>query len=38
LLAAPDGLHPSASMYVKWVELVLPIAEARLRKGVPATH
>jgi len=31
-LAAHDGLHPSASMYAKWVELVLPVAEARLRR------
>ena len=27
-LAAHDGLHPSASMYAKWVELLLPVAEA----------
>jgi lysophospholipase L1-like esterase len=31
-LAAHDGLHPSAGMYARWVDLLLPIAEARLRK------
>lgn len=25
-LAAPDGLHPSGSMYRRWAELVLPVA------------
>jgi lysophospholipase L1-like esterase len=37
-LAAHDGLHPSAAMYARWVELVLPIAEMRLRKDVPRAH
>jgi lysophospholipase L1-like esterase len=27
-LVAPDGLHPSAAMYAKWVEVILPQAEA----------
>jgi len=35
-LAAHDGLHPSASMYAKWVELALPVAQARLRKDEAA--
>jgi len=26
-LIADDGLHPSAEMYAKWVELILPVAE-----------
>jgi lysophospholipase L1-like esterase len=26
-LVADDGLHPSAQMYAKWVELTLPVAE-----------
>jgi len=30
-LAAQDGLHPSATMYARWVDLVLPVAQARLR-------
>ena len=30
-LAAHDGLHPSAAMYARWVELVLPVAMAALR-------
>ena len=37
-LAAHDGLHPSAAMYARWVGLALPVAEARLRKDVAATH
>jgi lysophospholipase L1-like esterase len=37
-LAAHDGLHPSAAMYSRWVELVLPVAEARLRKDASALH
>jgi len=37
-LAAHDGLHPSAAMYARWVELVLPVAEAGLRKDVPASR
>jgi lysophospholipase L1-like esterase len=37
-LAAHDGLHPSGSMYAAWVELVLPVAEARLRKDTPAAR
>ncbi|HTD28357.1 MAG TPA: GDSL-type esterase/lipase family protein [Xanthomonadaceae bacterium] len=37
-LAAHDGLHPSAAMYARWVELVLPVAEARLRKDTASTH
>jgi lysophospholipase L1-like esterase len=31
-LIAGDGLHPSAVMYTRWVERILPVAEARLRK------
>ena len=31
-LIAGDGLHPSAALYARWVERVLPVAEARLRK------
>jgi len=31
-LAAHDGLHPSAAMYARWVALVLPVAESRLRR------
>ena len=38
LLTAHDGLHPSAVMYAKWVELVLPVAEARLRQDQAPTH
>lgn len=30
-LAAHDGLHPSGAMYARWVELMLPVAEGRLR-------
>ncbi len=33
-LAAYDGLHPSATMYSRWVELVLPVAGQRLRQDV----
>lgn len=29
-LLAPDGLHPSAAMYARWVELALPVARAAL--------
>ncbi len=29
-LLAPDGLHPSAAMYARWVELALPAARAAL--------
>jgi lysophospholipase L1-like esterase len=35
-LAAHDGLHPSAAMYARWVDLVLPIATAALR--TPSAH
>jgi len=37
-LAAHDGLHPSAAMYARWVDLVLPVAEARLRMNVTSAH
>ncbi len=37
-LAAHDGLHPSAAMYARWVELVLPVVEARLRRDAAASH
>lgn len=37
-LAAHDGLHPSAAMYARWVELVLPVAAARLRKDAASSH
>jgi lysophospholipase L1-like esterase len=37
-LTAHDGLHPSAAMYAKWVELVLPVAEARLRQDTAPAH
>jgi lysophospholipase L1-like esterase len=29
-LLAKDGLHPSARMYAKWIELLLPVALSRL--------
>jgi lysophospholipase L1-like esterase len=32
ILIAGDGLHPSAAMYTRWVESILPVAEARLRR------
>jgi lysophospholipase L1-like esterase len=38
-LLAADGLHPSAAMYARWVELVLPAARAALtgeQPGEPA--
>lgn len=31
-LIAGDGLHPSAALYARWVDGILPVAEARLRK------
>lgn len=31
-LIARDGLHPSGSMYARWVELLLPIAVSILQK------
>lgn len=31
-LAAHDGLHPSAAMYARWVDLVLPVAATALRE------
>ncbi|HEV2607865.1 MAG TPA: GDSL-type esterase/lipase family protein, partial [Xanthomonadaceae bacterium] len=37
-LAAHDGLHPSGAMYARWVELVLPVAEARLRRDAAGSH
>jgi lysophospholipase L1-like esterase len=37
-LAAHDGLHPSAAMYALWVDLVLPVAENRLRKDAKPAH
>ncbi|HEY2346816.1 MAG TPA: GDSL-type esterase/lipase family protein [Xanthomonadaceae bacterium] len=37
-LAAHDGLHPSPSMYAKWVDLVLPAAQMRLQKDMAATR
>ena len=37
-LITGDGLHPSAAMYTRWVERILPIAEARLRKDAAPTH
>ncbi len=37
-LTAHDGLHPSAAMYAKWVELVLPVAEGRLRQDAAPAH
>jgi len=30
-LVAPDGLHPSATMYTEWVRIILPQAEAALK-------
>jgi lysophospholipase L1-like esterase len=30
-LLADDGLHPSGSMYARWVEKILPLAERALR-------
>lgn len=29
-LVADDGLHPSATMHQRWVELIAPVAQARL--------
>jgi lysophospholipase L1-like esterase len=37
-LIAGDGLHPSAAMYTRWVERILPVAEARLRKDAAPGH
>lgn len=37
-LTAGDGLHPSAALYAHWVERILPVAEARLRKQAPAAR
>ena len=37
-LAAHDGLHPSAAMYARWVELILPVVEARLRRDGGVSH
>lgn len=34
-LVAPDGLHPSAAMYERWVERARPLAEAILRRAPP---
>jgi len=31
-LIAPDGLHPSAKMYQLWVNLLMPLVEARLKR------
>jgi lysophospholipase L1-like esterase len=31
-LIAPDGLHPSGTMYNMWVQLLYPLVEARLNK------
>ena len=31
-LVAPDGLHPSETMYSEWVDLALPIAQDILKK------
>jgi lysophospholipase L1-like esterase len=31
-LVAPDGLHPSGTMYSQWVDLALPIAQDILKK------
>jgi lysophospholipase L1-like esterase len=31
-LVAPDGLHPSAKMYAEWVRIILPQAEAALKR------
>jgi len=30
-LVAPDGLHPSATMYAQWVRIILPQAEEALK-------
>lgn len=30
-LVAPDGLHPSAALYRRWAEAILPIARAALK-------
>jgi len=37
-LIASDGLHPSAAMYARWVERILPVAEARLRQDPGPMH
>jgi len=29
-LLAEDGLHPSAIMYAKWIERILPVAISRM--------
>lgn len=31
-LIASDGLHPSGKMYAKWVEVILPVAEAIVKE------
>ena len=31
-MLAEDGLHPSALLYKRWVDLILPVAEKALRK------
>jgi lysophospholipase L1-like esterase len=36
-LIAPDGLHPSAAMYRRWVELLLPTVRAMLAGNVNPT-
>jgi lysophospholipase L1-like esterase len=37
-MVAGDGLHPSAAMYTLWVERILSVAEARLRKDAARAH
>jgi lysophospholipase L1-like esterase len=32
MLLAPDGLHPSGSLYERWVELILPAARRALAR------
>lgn len=36
-LAAPDGLHPSAEMYRRWAELLMPVALSALAMKASAT-
>ena len=37
-LIAGDGLHPSAALYERWVERILPVAEARLRRDAASAR
>jgi len=32
-LIAPDGLHPSGSMYTQWIDLLEPMVKTQLQKN-----